>query len=327
MVLHSKEPGNRTSLDPSAPDRPSFSGSILLPSHRQVEPGSLASEESLLRGKGFSERLIKTLLNCRKVETQNIYCKVWRRFNIWCSEGSFDVRSSVAVLEFLQSGADKGLALSTLKGQVSALSVFLEKQLALDPWIARFFKGLSRQRPVRTSSLPVWNLSLVLQALTKEPFEPLESCSLKLITLKTVFLVAITTARRVGELEALSIRAPYFQIFPDRVIFKTDPAFLPKVASRFHRSQEIILPTFCSNPVREQERLFHNLDVRRCILQYLECTRQFRKSESLFVLFSGSKKGSRASRRTIARWLKSAIVQAYELGGSDPPRWDQGTFH
>lgn len=134
-----------------------------------------------------------------------------------------------------------------------------------------------------------------------------------------MFLVAITTARRVSELEALSIRAPFFQVFPDRLIFKTDPAFLPKVASSFHRGQEIILPTFCSNPVREQEHIFHKLDVRRCVLQYLDSTKQFRKSDSFFVLFSGARKGFKASKRSIARWLRLAISQAYVVGGLEPP--------
>ena len=320
MVFHSERSVSGASLDSANPRGSSVSGSSLLSAGREVEPSSLASEEQLLRSKGFSERLIATLLSCRKKETQAIYLKVWKRFNTWCLESSFNVQSSVAVLEFLQVGADKGLAISTLKGQVSALSVFLERQLAFDPWVSRFFKALGRRRPVRIPNFPVWDLSLVLQALTEVPFEPLESGTLEVITLKTVFLVAITTARRVSELEALSIRAPFFQVFPDRIIFKTDPAFLPKVSSDFHRSQEITLPSFCSNPVREQEHRFHCLDVRRCVLQYLSITSQIRKADSLFVLYSGAKKGSRASKRTIARWLRSAIIQAYVARGVEPPQ-------
>lgn len=60
----------------------------------------------------------------------------------------------------------------------------------------------------------MWDLSLVLQALTGEPFEPMESCAVKLLTLKAFFFfVAITTARRVSELEALSIRALFSSNF------------------------------------------------------------------------------------------------------------------
>lgn len=73
------------------------------------------------------------------------------------------------------------------------------------------------------------------------PFEPLEQASLKFLTLKTVLLVSI----RINELQALSNREPFFRGFQDRNVLRTDPGFLPKVASAFHRTQEIILPTFC----------------------------------------------------------------------------------
>ena len=38
--------------------------------------------------------------------------------------------------------------------------------------------------------IPSWNLSLVLHQLTKAPFEPLREASLKLLTFKTIFLLA-----------------------------------------------------------------------------------------------------------------------------------------
>jgi integrase len=49
-----------------------------------------------------------------------------------------------------------------------------------------------------------WDLSLVLRAIMEEPFEPIERASLKNITLKMVFLVALATAQRRSELHALS---------------------------------------------------------------------------------------------------------------------------
>jgi hypothetical protein len=53
-------------------------------------------------------------------------------------------------------------------------------------------------------SFQCWDLSLVLRALMEEPFEPMDRASLKNITLNTVFLVALATARRRSELHALS---------------------------------------------------------------------------------------------------------------------------
>lgn len=189
-----------------------------------------------------------------------------------------------SILEFLNEGMEMGLAASTLKVQVAALSVFLARKLSQEPVIVRFFKALARLRPVPFRSFPKWDLSLVLQGLIRTPFEPPQEVTLKVWTLKLVLLVAITSARRISELQALSIIEPFCLIFPDRVVLKTDPGFLPKVATFFHRAQEIVLPTFCPTPSNSEEA-FHTLDVRRCLLHYLGITREFRKTNSFYSFF------------------------------------------
>ena len=83
---------------------------------------------------------------------------------------------------------------------------------------------MEKVKPRPIVSFPKWDLSLVLQALTKSPFEPL-----KMLTLKTILLVAVTSARRISELQALSIKEPFMRCLPDRLVLRTDPAFLPKV--------------------------------------------------------------------------------------------------
>lgn len=54
---------------------------------------------------------------------------------------------------------------------------------------------------------PSWQLHTVLQALMGPPFEPIRDVDLKWVQLKTIFLVAITSAPRVSELGALSCRS------------------------------------------------------------------------------------------------------------------------
>lgn len=82
-------------------------------------------------------------------------------------------------------GVDKGRSVSTLKKvQVAAISVFLQFSLLENPTIARFFKSISRSRPVVVRSFPTWDLSLVLRTLVEFPFEPIEDISVKLLTLK-----------------------------------------------------------------------------------------------------------------------------------------------
>ena len=59
--------------------------------------------------------------------------------------------------------------------------------------IIRLLKGIFNERPPLKKLVPEWDLCLVLGDLRKPPIEPLKDASLKHVTLKTCFLVAITT--------------------------------------------------------------------------------------------------------------------------------------
>ncbi|XP_068121256.1 uncharacterized protein [Hyperolius riggenbachi] len=303
------------SSDPSRSRGPVNSGTS---GASQSEPSSSFSMEPewrILKSKGFSNRLSETLLQSRKKVTRQIYSKAWRVYNNWCEANSRDTGHSNSVLEFLQDGFQKGLSSSTLKVQVSALTVFLDRKLAEEEDIIRFFKALRRIRPTIHSRVPSWDLNTVLQGLCEPPFEPLVDSSDKLLTIKTAFLLAITSARRVGELQALSILEPYCVISDDRITLRLDTSFLPKVVSKFHRSQEIFLPSFCNNPSNQKEQKLHCLDVRRCVLEYLQRTKSWRTSNALLVLFAGKFRGKQASKSTIARWIKQAISLSYAQQG------------
>ncbi|XP_072001921.1 uncharacterized protein [Engystomops pustulosus] len=104
-----------------------------------------------------------------------------------------------------------------------------------------------------------------------------------------------------------------------RITLTLDPSFVPKVASRFHKNQEIILPSFYGNPSSSKELEWHSLDVRRSVLEYLKATKPWRKDHNLFVQFQGKNKGVKASKTTIARWLKTAIASCYTEQGKEVP--------
>ena len=60
-----------------------------------------------------------------------------------------------------------------------------------DENLTRLLDSFHRDRPKGLRGIPSWNLSLVLHQLTKAPFEPLKEASLKHLTFKTVFLLAL----------------------------------------------------------------------------------------------------------------------------------------
>ena len=75
--------------------------------------------------------------------------------------------------------------------------------------------SMKLQRPRLTSVLPQYDLGIVLEALSKPHYEPLKEASLKHLTLKTVFLLAMASAGRRSEHQALVFN-PHIKFNPKR---------------------------------------------------------------------------------------------------------------
>lgn len=92
------------------------------------------------------------------------------------------------VLKFLQDIFSVGLSPSTLKVYVAAIAAFHAPlsggSLGKHHLVIRFLHGTLRTRPV-----------VQLEGLSLAPFEPLDSASVKRITLKMVFLLPITSLK------------------------------------------------------------------------------------------------------------------------------------
>ena len=69
---------------------------------------------------------------------------------------------------------------------------------------------------------------MVLQALSRAPFEPLDSTSLKYVTWKAVFLLAISSTARVSELQALDSSPDICKISRSHAWLSLDPTFLSR---------------------------------------------------------------------------------------------------
>ncbi len=71
--------------------------------------------------------------------------------------------------------------------------------------VSAFMHGVRRLRPTRPMAVPSWDLSVVLEGLVAAPFEPLESAPERILTLNVTLLLALTSLKRVGDLQALSV--------------------------------------------------------------------------------------------------------------------------
>ena len=65
----------------------------------------------------------------------------------------------------------------------------------LHPVLSELIKSFAKQRPVDRSLAPKWDLAFLLSHMCKAPFEPLDKASLFHLSVKTVFLVTLATAR------------------------------------------------------------------------------------------------------------------------------------
>ncbi|XP_077133659.1 uncharacterized protein LOC143788135 [Ranitomeya variabilis] len=263
MVRRDDTTGLRRTLEVTEPRRPPVSRAHLPPELRGPVFNGVAVESWVLRQKGLPQTVISTMLRARKPSSMRIYHRAWKVYFAWCRDrGRSPLQFSIPhILEFLQSGVDLGLALSSLKGQISALSVLFQRRIANRLQVRTFIQGVSHMVPPYKMPLEPWDLNLVLCALQEPPFEPLKEVSLLFLSWKIAFLVAVTSIRRVSELAALSCKPPFLVFHQDKVVLRTCPTFLPKVVSSFHLNEEIVLPSLCPAPSHRTERALHTLDL------------------------------------------------------------------
>ena len=135
---------------------------------------------------------------------------------------------------------------------------------------------------------PAWDIALVFQSLTGAPHEPLRTCEERFLAQKMLFLLALASAKRIGEFHALSHSLSHSRGWAE-VSFSFVLGFVAKtqdpssLAPRFEGFSVLALPNARNNrngrlcPVRAV----------RC---YLDCTAAHSPlCEQLFVTAGRSK--------------------------------------
>ncbi|GAA6095931.1 uncharacterized protein LOC125138511, partial [Tachysurus ichikawai] len=287
----------------------------------------LARERANLNTLGLPPRVIATIQNARAASTRSLYDCKWRVFETWCEEHQLvSYLCSVAgVLGFLQDLIDRGRSFSTIKVYLAAIAAchvgFGDATVGQHPLIRRFMKGARRALPVSRSVVPGWDLSMVLEVLAQQAFEPLGDVSLRLLSFKTALLLALASAKRVGDLHALSVHSSctQFSLTGDKVLLRPNPAFVPKCLPAFTLGA-IELSAFHPPPFSsaEDQRL-NALCPVRALKAYMDRTNSFRRSDQLFVSWAPPHMGNPISKQRLSRWLVDAISLAYESRGLQPP--------
>ena len=202
------------SLGPSLPTSATRSGGATVqrePSQGsgRSEPSCLASRVEAIKQQGFSDQVAARIEAPQRPSTRAIYEAKWALFVRWCQSNQVDFRSPSIkqVVDFLlYLFQEKRLQPSTIEyGYRSAVTDKLGNSslnISRDENLIHLLDSFHRDRPRGRRGIPAWNLSLVLHQLTKAPFEPLKKPSLKHLTFKTVFLLALGLGKCRSEMHA-----------------------------------------------------------------------------------------------------------------------------
>ncbi len=213
LVSRTHFPRDSTSLAHSSEEGPPLSGAQhhMPPASRSVEPPCVAPGWDEADLSGLPPVVVETITQARAPSTRKTYVLKWSLFANRCSSRREDPRRCPigVVLSFLQERLELRLSPSTLKVYVAAIAAHLDavdgQSLGKHDLIASFLKGARRMNPSRSPLVPSWDLSIVLAGLQRGPFELLDSVELKFLSAKTVLLTALTSIKRVGDLQAFSV--------------------------------------------------------------------------------------------------------------------------
>ncbi len=226
------------------------------------------------------------------------------------------------MLEYLQERLTAGAAATTLRVYVVAIAArrqLDEIPLGRHRMVSAFMCGVRRLRPARPTS---WDLSVVLEGLVTAPFEPLESAPERILSLKVNLLLALTSLKRVGDLQALSVSEMCMDFAPGlvKVTLRPSPGYIPKVLSTSFRSQVVTLHSFHSPPFSssEDEKL-HMLCPVRALKLYVDRSKVWRKSSQLLVCFGAGRRGLATPKQRISHWVRDANSLAYEARNLPSP--------
>ena len=279
--------------------------------------------KQLLRKSGFSRGAASDMSRCVRESTSNVYQSKWLAFGNWCrGRGVAPVSASVPLIVdfFRHLVRDKGLSVPAVRGYRASLnSVFALKgrDLAASREVSMLFRSFSKTARPEGLRPPNWDVSLVLQSLTRAPYEPLRSADERFLAQKTLVLTALASAKRIGELHALSYRVSHSRAWGE-VSFVFVPGFVAKTqdpSSQDPRFDSFTIPALPKARDNPNGRLLCPV---RAVKLYLRRTAPHLPAcERLFLTTGPNPK--EIAKNTISFWLRKTIARAYELAGRSLP--------
>ena len=185
-----------------------------------------------------------------------------------------------------------------------------------DPHLSSLLANVVRVSDKQRTSVPPWDLALVLTRLTEALFEPIHKAEIKFTTLKTVFLVALASGKCHSEIHAMGKEILHTEDWGS-VSIVLDPQFVAKTQLNNRGSAMLNVVTMKAftkllpSDMQEDRSLCPVMVLR----YYHRQTHDIRKDQrKLFISF---KTGctQEIHMNAISLWLKESILMAYGEDG------------
>ena len=261
--------------------------------------------------RGLSEGAKQLVEASWRPATEAQYSSCWRKWTVWTGVHGISSSSPALndVLNFLSELYDQGLQYRTINTMRSTLSTTLSPidgfPVGQHPFVTRLMKGIFNSRPIVKTLFPAWSVKTVLLML--QNWSPAKNLSLKVLTLKTIMLVALATGKRASSIKLLTTKPGYIEVSEGKVVLQ--PLGLEK-HSRLDKSfPPITLVSYNEDP---------SLCPVFYLKTYLKRTGSLRTTDSLFVITT--RPHGPATVSTLLRWLKSVITQSGQQGSGGSVR-------
>ena len=227
---------------------------------------------------------------------------------------------------------ERQLQPSTIEGYRTAIADMVGNdlvQFGKDESLTRLLDSFHRDKPKGRRGVPAWNLSLVLHQLTKAPFEPMRKASLKHLTFKTVFLLALGSGKRRSEIHAWLYRNIRHQENWSQVSLYPSPGFLSK--NQLARDgpaavAPVVIPALAPSLDRSLKE-DKSLCPVRALRYYLDRTKDLRSGKDLvFVSFRKSFQKDIVPA-TVSSWIKQTVLLCYQLSDQEAQALHQVRAH
>ena len=242
----------------SSSSRPPAPASVSLPlaGSPQATPSCLETLRRFTRAARFSSSVASQASLSHRPSSSKAHQPKWQVYRSWChSHGHSVSRPSLSkVADFLcWLRSSKRLGVSSIKGYRSMLFAVFHFQLpslSSHPVLRDLLRSFCLESAERQLRPPAWDLSMVLRYLNTSAFDPLSVAPLRALTQKVLFLLALATAKRVGELQALSAVVTFVQgdaclSYVPQFVAKSE-SLAPSWSSPCRILRLILMTTYCS---------------------------------------------------------------------------------